>query len=145
MTLNHRHHVAPPGGGFALALLRDGDLVGVAIAGRPVARGNDDGLTLEVTRLCVLDGVRNGCSKLYSRMRRVGQSMGYRRIITYTLTSEPGTSLRAAEGAPVAEVQAPEAASAAGMVAKIEPVAGKAAQVVAARDGAVAAAASDAR
>ena len=93
---HHRHHYAPQGGQFAVALMRGPDLVGVAIAGRPVARGLDDGLTLEVTRLCVVAGVPNGCSRLYSRMRRIGQAMGYQRIITYTLSTEPGTSLRAA-------------------------------------------------
>lgn len=96
VNVYHRHHRAPQGGQFALALMRGPELVGVAIAGRPVARGNDDGRTLEVTRVCVIEGVPNGCSRLYSRMRRVGQAMGYQRIITYTLSSEPGTSLRAA-------------------------------------------------
>lgn len=93
---HHRHHDGPQGGKFALALLQGGELVGVAIAGQPVARGNDDGLTLEVTRVCVLDGIRNGCSYLYGKMRRAGQALGYRRIITYTLNTENGASLRAA-------------------------------------------------
>jgi hypothetical protein len=65
VNVHHRHHRAPQGGQFALALLDGRELVGVAIGGRPVARGNDDGLTLEVTRVCVLEGVPNGCSKLY--------------------------------------------------------------------------------
>lgn len=33
---------------------------------------------------------------LYAAARRVGQAMGYHRVVTYTLASEPGTSLRAA-------------------------------------------------
>jgi hypothetical protein len=73
----------------------EGALRGVAIAGRPVARLNDDGLTLEVTRCCV-DGVKNGCSMLYAACWRAARALGYKRLITYTLFEEPGTSLRAA-------------------------------------------------
>ena len=65
-----------------------------AICGRPVSRCLDDGLTLEIYRNCT-DGTRNACSKLYGACVRVGASMGYHKIITYTLESEPGTSLRA--------------------------------------------------
>jgi hypothetical protein len=92
---HHRHHSSPQGGNFALSV-RDGErLCGVAIAGRPVARRLQDGLTLEVTRVAT-DGSRNACSMLYGACRRVAFAMGYRRLITYTLLSEPGTSLRAA-------------------------------------------------
>ena len=73
----------------------DGLLVGAAIAGRPVSRMLDNGQTIEVTRL-VSDGTPNACSCLLGAMRRVARAMGYARIITYTLASESGTSLRAA-------------------------------------------------
>jgi len=72
-----------------------GELVGVAIVGRPVARHRDDGRTLEVTRLCT-NGTKNACSKLYSAAWRAGREMGYERIGTYILSSESGISLRAA-------------------------------------------------
>jgi hypothetical protein len=72
-----------------------GTVRGVAIVGRPVARSRDDGLTLEVTRLAT-DGCDNACSALYAAAWRAARAMGYRRIGTYTLKSEPGTSLRAA-------------------------------------------------
>jgi hypothetical protein len=39
-------------GKFAVGASVDGKLVGVAIAGRPVARRLDDGKTLEVLRVC---------------------------------------------------------------------------------------------
>lgn len=68
----------------------------MVVVGRPVARAFDDGLTLEVTRLCVADGVRNACSKLYGAARRVVFELGYDRIITYTLAEEEGASLRGA-------------------------------------------------
>ena len=69
--------------------------MGVVIAGRPVSRYLDDGLTLEVNRLCTT-GEKNACSMLYAAAARAAKAMGYRKIITYTLDNEPGTSLRAA-------------------------------------------------
>lgn len=91
---HHRHHKALPGCKFCLAVA-DGDrIVGVAIVGRPVARGNDDGWTLEVCRVCT-DGTRNACSALYGAAWRAAKAMGYRRLITYTLPEEGGASLRA--------------------------------------------------
>lgn len=85
---HHRHHRAPIGGLFAIAASSGEDVIGVAIVGRPVARGNQDGLTAEVTRLCVLDDQPNACSMLYAAAWRAARSMGYRRLITYTLVSE---------------------------------------------------------
>jgi len=93
---HHRHHDMPQGGLWALALMRDEELVGVAIAGRPVSRILQRQGLCEVVRLCVLEGVPNGCSMLYGRCRRVAQAMGYSGCITYTLASEGGASLRAA-------------------------------------------------
>lgn len=69
-------------------------LVGVVIAGRPVARGSDDGRTIELVRLTT-EGDRNACSRLYGAACRAAAAMGYRRAITYSLAEEPGTSLRA--------------------------------------------------
>ena len=92
----HRHHIPPVGHKFSIgARDADGKLVGVVIVGRPVARMRDDGETLEVTRLCT-DGSKNACSFLYGAARRAAFSLGYRRIGTYILASEPGTSLKAA-------------------------------------------------
>lgn len=70
-------------------------LCGVAIVGRPTGRRLDDGNTLEVTRLCT-DGTRNACSALYAACARRAKREGYGKIITFTLQSEPGTSLKAA-------------------------------------------------
>lgn len=92
---NHRHHGPPQGARFAVGCACGGELVGVAIVGNPVARLNDDGVTAEVTRVCT-DGAPNACSMLYGAARRACRALGYRRIITYTLETEPGTSLRAA-------------------------------------------------
>lgn len=90
----HRHHAPVVGHKFSIAAA-DGDTIhGVAIVGRPVARGNDDGWTLEVNRCCT-DGARNACSMLYGAAWRAAKAMGYRRLITYTLPDEGGASLRA--------------------------------------------------
>lgn len=90
----HRHHGATSGGKFSIACY-DGDrLCGVAICCRPVARALDDGLTVEVARVCT-NGTRNACSKLYGACARIARDMGYEQIITYTLDSECGASLRA--------------------------------------------------
>lgn len=94
----HRHHGPTRGHKFSVAVMSsDGEPHGVAIAGRPVARQLDDGFTLEVLRVAT-DGTPNVCSMLYGAVRRAGINMGYRpeKIITYTLASEPGGSLRAA-------------------------------------------------
>jgi len=92
----HRHHKPPQGGLFAVALADDaGTVLGVAIVGRPVARHLQDGWTAEVTRVAVVDDARNGCSMLYGAARRAAKALGYRRLITYTLESEGGASLRA--------------------------------------------------
>ena len=92
---NHRHHKGVTGHKFSIGCTRDGELGGVAIMGRPVSRYLDDGLTLEVNRLCTT-GAENACSMLYGAAARAARAMGYQKIITYTLDTEPGTSLRAA-------------------------------------------------
>lgn len=102
---HHRHHPAPLGGKFAIGITDGETVLGVVIVGRPVARALDDGWTAEVTRCCVIDGVPGGCSKLYAAAWRAARAMGYRRLGTYTLASEPGTSLVAAGWSPVGEVR----------------------------------------
>ena len=90
----HRHHKPPISWKFGIGCFDGNDLVGVVCVGRPVARMLDNGLTCEVTRLCT-NGTRNACSMLYGAARRCALAMGYKRIITYILESEPGTSLKA--------------------------------------------------
>lgn len=93
---HHRHHGASRGAKFCIGAMRDdGVLVGVAMAGRPVARSYDTGLTIEITRVCS-DGSKNLCSLLYAACWRAAKAMGYQRAITYTLPSESGASLRGA-------------------------------------------------
>lgn len=90
----HRHCNSPTGHKFSLGCWFGGRLVGVSICGRPVARKLDDGLTIEVNRLCT-DGTRNACSKLYGYCVRYAKKIGAKKVITYTLQSEDGASLKA--------------------------------------------------
>jgi hypothetical protein len=95
---HHRHHRPPQGGIFAIGVTdppADPGICGVVIVGRPVARRAQDGWTAEVTRLCTT-GKKNACSFLYAAAWRAARAMGYVRMITYTLSGEPGVSLRAA-------------------------------------------------
>ncbi len=91
----HRHNKKPVGHIFSTACYSDLDLVGVAICGRPVGRKLDDGDTLEIYRVCT-NGTRNACSKLYSDAVKRARFRGYKRVITYTLQSETGASVKAA-------------------------------------------------
>ena len=91
---NHRHHGKKVGCRFAIACYEGETLHGVAICSNPVARMSDDGITLEVSRVCT-DGTRNACSILYGACARIAKEMGFRKIQTYILESEVGTSLKA--------------------------------------------------
>lgn len=92
---NHRHHSATIGCKFAISVYDGEKPVGVAVAGRPVSRHLDDGLTLEINRVCT-DGTRNACSILYGACTRIARDMGYHKVITYILASEDGASVKAA-------------------------------------------------
>lgn len=93
----HRHHKPVVGHRFSLGArgTLDKKCVGVVVVGRPVARAVSQYEVAEVTRLCT-DGTRNACSILYAAASRVCREMGFRKIQTYILSSEPGTSLLAA-------------------------------------------------
>lgn len=91
----HRHHGRPVGYRIAVGVANGEQLVGVAVAGRPVSRHLDDGHTLEVTRVAT-DGTENACSMLYGACWRAAKALGYTTAITYTQAGESGSSLRAA-------------------------------------------------
>ncbi len=94
VTQYHRHHKPCTGCKFCIGIEESGQLVGVAICGRPVSRHLDNGKTLEINRLCT-DGTKNACSKLYGACVRIARDMGYEKVITYILASENGASLKA--------------------------------------------------
>ena len=91
----HRHNGKVRGWKFGLALNDGEKIVGVVIAGRPLARKLDDKYTLEITRCCT-DGTKNACSMLYNSICRAAKEIGYRKCITYTLQTETGSSLKGA-------------------------------------------------
>jgi len=101
---HHRHHLPPQGWKFGIAVNDGEKVVGVITVGRPVARHLDDGWTLEVTRCCT-DGTRNAPSMLYGAASRAAFALGYKRIITYILKDEPGTSIRCANWKIIGEVK----------------------------------------
>lgn len=92
---HHRHHKPARGCISCVSVVEGGTLCGVAVIGRPVARMLDDGYTAEVTRCCT-NGEGNAPSKLYRAAWRAVKALGYRRLVTYTLGSEEGASLRGA-------------------------------------------------
>ena len=106
---HHRHNKACRGHRFSIgALDQQGNLVGVAIIGRPVSRMLDDGLTAEVNRVCIADpSPKNVCSFLYARAWRIWQQMGGESMITYTLQSESVSSLKGAGWKMVGKVEKP--------------------------------------
>lgn len=95
ITEHHSHHLPPQGWKFGVAVNGGEKVVGVITIGRPVARNLDNGWTLEVTRCCT-DGTPHVASMLYGAAWRAVKAMGYKRLITYTLAEETGTSLTAA-------------------------------------------------
>lgn len=106
VTKLHRHNKAPRGHKFSVGLINEEkELIGVAMAGRPVSRHFDDGLTLEINRTCT-DGTKNANSMLYGAIWKAAKAMGYVRCITYTQADETGASLRAVGWTRVKELKA---------------------------------------
>jgi len=105
---HHRHHRAPQGALFAVAVSTvdaEGNATngGVALVGRPVSRHEQaDSWTAEVIRVAT-DGTKYACSALYGACWRAARAIGYQRLITYTLQAESGTSLRGAGWTQIAE------------------------------------------
>lgn len=94
---HHRHNMPSITAVFCIGLsCSEAGLVGVAMAGLPKARALMDGLTLEVTRVAVIEGTKNANSMIYGACARVALALGYTRLVTYTLPEESGSSLRAA-------------------------------------------------
>lgn len=102
---HHRHrgpgkaeHTPPVSWRFGLGVKNGSELVGVAMIGRPVARMLDKDTIVEVNRVAVVDNKlgEHACSMLYAAAAREAKRRGFAKIITYTLASENGASLRGA-------------------------------------------------
>ena len=95
VNTHHRTHSTKAAGGlFAIAATQNTYIGGVVIVGRPSSRVLDNGWTAEVTRCCTI-GQKNMCSFLYGKAWQATKAMGYKKLITYVLDDEPGTSLKA--------------------------------------------------
>jgi hypothetical protein len=94
---HHRHHLKVQGHKYSISCVNvQGDILGIAICGRPLSRFLDDGNTIEITRLAVVSEKRNVCSFLYGASCRIAKELGYVRVITYSLKEESSISLKAA-------------------------------------------------
>ena len=94
---HHRHHKPVVGHRFSIGAVLGDQLVGVAIVGNPLSASFMDGWTAEVLRVCTIEAAPKGaCSMLYQACWRAWRAMGGQRLITYTLETESGASLRGA-------------------------------------------------
>lgn len=98
VAAHHRHNKPVRGHKFSVACVdSEGTIHGVAIAGRPISRAEDNGTTIEVYRSVTLDGgPPNVNSFLYARCWRIAREMGYLRCVSRTQGEEKGVSLQAA-------------------------------------------------
>jgi len=101
----HRHNRPTQGHRFSIGLLKGGELIGVAIMGRPISRMLQTKGTLEILRVCIKEGNKNANSIMYSRVRKISELLGYTKLITYTLKTESQSSLKAVGAKVVAETQ----------------------------------------
>jgi len=98
---HHRHHDRPKAAWkFGVELWNGLVRVGVAVVEKPKSRllEQSDGTVLEVTRLATFGrkALRaNAASKLYAYCADQARALGATRLITYTLESENGASLKA--------------------------------------------------
>jgi hypothetical protein len=97
----HRRRPAVQGALWAVSATRGGQIVGVAIVGRPCRLLDRQGV-LVVSRVAVAEGDKSAsghkgaCSMLYASVSRAARAMGATALFTYTDADEPGTSLKAA-------------------------------------------------
>ena len=91
---HHRHIDGIQGHRFSIGCTYREKLVGIAVVGRPISMHYDQSKIIEITRLCT-DGTKNACSFLYSACAKASKYLGYKRIQSYILESELGSSLKA--------------------------------------------------
>jgi hypothetical protein len=100
---HHRHNDPPHAWLFGCGAYQGERMVGVGVAGRPVAEALDDGVTIEVVRTCT-DGTRNANSLLYGALWRAAKALGYVLGVTYIQAGETGASLKAVGWTKAAEL-----------------------------------------
>lgn len=101
---HHSHHHAPLGALCAVGVALNGSLVCVATLSRPVARMlQANPLCAEVNRVASDGTAKHAASMAIGAISRAAFALGYRRLVSYTILGEHGTSYRAAGWHAVAE------------------------------------------
>lgn len=99
----HSHLDRPHGAIVAVGVESAGELVCVALLGRPPARLlQGAGNVAEVIRVASDGTTRHAASKALAAITRAGLDLGWRRLVSYTLLGEAGTIYRACGWRPVA-------------------------------------------
>lgn len=109
VSMYHRHSLAVVrnGGRVAVGVECEGELVGVGISARPVnAQLASDCRCAEIVRVCTSPAAPlNVCSMIYAALWRQWRAVGGNSIVTYTLATEDGASLKAAGLTAVSKVR----------------------------------------
>jgi len=96
----HRRLKKLTGAMWCIGLWDGPTMRGLAVVGRPCRMLDAPARTripvLEVIRVAVVEGTKNGCSTLYGACSRAGRDMGLDGMLTYIHDDETGVSLRAA-------------------------------------------------
>lgn len=99
---HHSHHWPPNTWIACCAVANGGGVVCVAILEQPKARMLCNGTTAEVSRVASDGAAKNAASMCLAAITRAAIALGYRRLISYLLLGEAGTSYRAAGWWPTA-------------------------------------------
>lgn len=108
IALHHRHNRKYVGDKFRVGAAWGDEIVGVAVAGKPTSRiiQQREPQTVELIRLCVRRGApRNTLRTLHAAILRAAWALGYTRVISYTLKSESGNSMRDAGYRVIGEIK----------------------------------------
>ncbi len=92
---HHSHLGKPRLYSWCVGVAEDARLCCVATAGQPLAYQLCDGLTVEINRVAS-DGTRHAASMAIGALARALLAIGYRRLLSYTILGEAGTSYKAA-------------------------------------------------
>lgn len=87
MTVIHRAR-------YCISAYHNGQLVGIVATTPPTNNKVDDGLTIEIARLCTHLAPYNTASALISRACKAARAMGFRKVITYVDASVDGACYR---------------------------------------------------
>lgn len=106
VRLHHSHLDAPVSGLLAAAVASEGVIVCVAMLSRPVARAlSAGGATAEVSRVASDGTTEHAASMCLGAITRAALTLGYQRLVSYTLLGEAGTIYKACGWWPAAIVR----------------------------------------